>query len=164
MEPKRAAMTCPSDTFCKFPTNKKGEHVDVPFDKLAEWKETYPAVDVEQEIRIARQWCVDNPDRRKTQKGMYRFINNWLMRAQNRGGSRYQPQPFAGYARQPQQQQNYPRPPYLPAPPQAYPEWFAALEVGQQFTYRNNKYKKLNNSMYETIEGGYRVGNASDLW
>lgn len=61
---------------------------DVPLDKIALWKETYPAVDVEQELRKMVAWSHSNPTRRKTRRGVNRFINSWLAREQDRGGSR----------------------------------------------------------------------------
>ncbi|GAB6178109.1 hypothetical protein JCM16814_30000 [Desulfobaculum senezii] len=56
----------------------------IPVAKVCEWQETYPAVDVEQEIRACRQWNIDNPRRRKTADGVYKHINAWLARSQNR--------------------------------------------------------------------------------
>lgn len=48
---------------------------------LAEWQATFPGLDVMAQLRRARQWCVDNVDRRKTQRGMRRFIGSWLSNA-----------------------------------------------------------------------------------
>lgn len=53
--------------------------------KIAEWQQTYPGVDVLAECRKARQWCVDNPSRRKTAKGMLGFLNRWLSKVQDDG-------------------------------------------------------------------------------
>ena len=56
--------------------------------KLSEWVALYPALDVPQEIRKARQWLIDNPGRHKTHRGMPKFLGAWLGRAQDghRGG------------------------------------------------------------------------------
>lgn len=51
------------------------------------WQRTYPAVNVEQELMAMESWLDANPTRRKTAKGIKRFINSWLTRAQDRGGS-----------------------------------------------------------------------------
>lgn len=51
--------------------------------KLAEYVESFPGVNVEVEIRKARQWCRDNPSRRKTVAGMPKFLSAWLGKAQN---------------------------------------------------------------------------------
>jgi uncharacterized protein YdaU (DUF1376 family) len=45
---------------------------------VAEWIETYPSLDVMAQLRRARQWCIDNVDRRKTKRGMRGFIGRWL--------------------------------------------------------------------------------------
>lgn len=66
--------------------------------KLDEYAESYPGVDVEAELRKARQWCRDNPKRRKTANGMLRFLAQWLSKSQNttrgtphrNGSSRYE--------------------------------------------------------------------------
>jgi cytoskeletal protein RodZ len=51
------------------------------------WQRTYQAVNVEQELMAMESWLDANPTRRKTAKGIKRFINSWLARAQDRGGS-----------------------------------------------------------------------------
>lgn len=56
--------------------------------KLAEWQESFPHLDVERELIAARQWLRDNPGKRKTARGMTRFLGRWLSNAQDRGGSR----------------------------------------------------------------------------
>ena len=61
---------------------------DVPLEKIAIWKDTYQAVDVEQELRKMVAWAHSNPTKRKTRRGVDRFINSWLAREQDRGGSR----------------------------------------------------------------------------
>lgn len=60
---------------------------EIPLEKLNFWKESYPAVDVEQEIRNMEVWADANPTRRKTRNGVVRFITNWLKREQDKGGS-----------------------------------------------------------------------------
>lgn len=52
-------------------------------DKYDEYKETYPGLDVDGEFRKAKQWCVDNPAKRKTAGGMGKFLNGWLSRAKS---------------------------------------------------------------------------------
>ena len=52
---------------------------------IAEWMEAYPAVDIEGELRRARQWLISNPAKKKKQ--FRRFITNWLGRCQEKGGS-----------------------------------------------------------------------------
>ncbi len=54
---------------------------------VAEWQPAYPGVDVVQQLASMRQWLIANPTRRKTRKGMKRFVVTWLDRRQNAGGS-----------------------------------------------------------------------------
>ena len=60
---------------------------DVYKENIEEWKELYPAVDVMQELRKMKGWLDSNPSRRKTKRGISRFINSWLARSQDKGGS-----------------------------------------------------------------------------
>ena len=53
--------------------------------ELAEWKKAFPAVNVEQELREMRAWCLANPTMKKTRRGVRRFINSWLSREQDKG-------------------------------------------------------------------------------
>ena len=68
------------------PTNRKGEEFPVTQDQIDRYRETYPAVDVLQEITQLRSWSIDNSTRRKTYRGMSGFLNRNLARAQDRGG------------------------------------------------------------------------------
>lgn len=77
--------------FIKIPLIDKTEF-DVTESMVKDFKEAYPAVDVEQQLRNMRQWCLSNPKNKKTRSGVMRFINNWLMKDQNRGGSKPQRQ------------------------------------------------------------------------
>lgn len=45
----------------------------------------YPALDLPDEFRHARAWLVADPTRRKTRRGMGRFLAGWLSRSQNNG-------------------------------------------------------------------------------
>lgn len=53
--------------------------------KLAQYQDTFRGMDVLAECKKARQWCLDNPGRRKTPDGMTRFLGTWLGKAQNSG-------------------------------------------------------------------------------
>ena len=48
------------------------------------WKQLYPAVDIMQELRKMRGWSDANPTKRKTRKGVKRFINGWLASEQDK--------------------------------------------------------------------------------
>jgi hypothetical protein len=55
---------------------------------ITEWQSLYPAVDVPQECRSMKGWCISHPKKRKTKSGIATFINGWLADKQNRGGVR----------------------------------------------------------------------------
>lgn len=52
--------------------------------QVKEWIRLFPEVNVRQEIRNMVAWCRANPGKRKTEQGINRFINSWLIRANNR--------------------------------------------------------------------------------
>lgn len=64
-----------------------GKEYPVSDDVVKEFAAAYPIVNVVEELRKMRVWCIANPRKRKTSNGMKRFINVWLERAQNRGGN-----------------------------------------------------------------------------
>ena len=63
-----------------------GEH-QVTESFAAQMQALYPAVDVAQELRTMTGWLIANPTKRKTKTGINRFINAWLSKCQDRGGS-----------------------------------------------------------------------------
>ena len=67
--------------------NDKTFH-DVYQKDIEKWNELFPAVDVMQELRKMVGWLDSNPTKRKTKRGINRFINNWLSNAQDKGGTR----------------------------------------------------------------------------
>lgn len=54
---------------------------------IIQWQKTYPAVDVFAELAKMESWLDANPTRRKTERGIKKFVNSWLSRAQDQGGS-----------------------------------------------------------------------------
>lgn len=50
---------------------------------LAPLRTAYPGVDVDAELCKARSWCLANGTRRKTVRGIPKFLNGWMERAQN---------------------------------------------------------------------------------
>ena len=48
---------------------------------LTELERAFPELDVEGCLKRARMWCINNPNKRKTLKGVKRFIGNWLNKA-----------------------------------------------------------------------------------
>lgn len=68
----------------EIPTNRNGEYYPVTQKMMDEWQELYPNVNVPQELKNMKGWSMANPTKRKTVKGMPRFINSWLSREQNK--------------------------------------------------------------------------------
>ena len=59
----------------------------VPYAFIENWVKAYPAVSVEREIDAAGAWLMANP--KKAPRSNYaRFLNGWLKRTQDRGGTR----------------------------------------------------------------------------
>ena len=54
-------------------------------DQIAKWSELFPAVDVMQELRKMKSWLDSNTSRRKTKRGILRFVNGWLSKEQDKG-------------------------------------------------------------------------------
>lgn len=52
---------------------------------IAEWTPAYPGVDLLVEAHKALAWIKASAERRKTARGMARFITGWFSRSQNRG-------------------------------------------------------------------------------
>ena len=52
---------------------------------VAEYVRLYPNVDVKQQFNEMRGWCIANPQKRKTKRGITKFVNNWLCKAQDKG-------------------------------------------------------------------------------
>ncbi len=63
-----------------------GTEYPVSGEQCQEWAGLYPAVDVIQQLRNMRGWLDGSPTRRKTKRGIVRFITGWLSREQDRGG------------------------------------------------------------------------------
>lgn len=63
--------------------NDKSEYLIYQKD-IDEWKELYPSVDVIQQLRNMKGWCNSNPSKRKTRRGIKRFINSWLSKEQDK--------------------------------------------------------------------------------
>ena len=78
----------PSPVFIKLPIAKKGDEAEVTEADIDEWSGAYPGVDVRQQLRHMRQWCINHPRKCKTKRGIGAFITGWFAQEQNRGDSR----------------------------------------------------------------------------
>lgn len=83
-EPAKAAPVQSSPTVIELPC-VSGSPYPVSEDDVSEWQEAFPGVDVRQQLLVMRTWLNANETRRKTRKGMKRFIVSWLERQQNNG-------------------------------------------------------------------------------
>ena len=52
---------------------------------ILQWKEAYPACDIERQLKASNEWLLSNPAKAK-KKQWRRFITGWLSRQQERGG------------------------------------------------------------------------------
>ena len=89
------------NVFIELPLNDKTFHA-VTEEDVSKYRELYPAVNVEQELRNMYGWLDSNPKRLKTRGGIKRFITNWLSKEQN-GGGNYR----AGKPKQPEPPRDY---------------------------------------------------------
>jgi hypothetical protein len=91
-----AASVPPDPVLLQFPvTHRKGESTHWPFTRgnLTDLSSTFPALDVLAESRKALGWVNSNPHRKKTARGMSKFLFGWMSRAQDRGGVRLSDEP-----------------------------------------------------------------------
>ncbi len=74
------------ETVCLLPVVAHASpEIPITREFVDEMQAAYPAVDVEATLPEIRAWCVANPSKRKTASGVYRFVQSWLSREQNRG-------------------------------------------------------------------------------
>ena len=66
-----------------------GTMYDVTQSEIDFWSNTYPAVNVLQEMRNIAGWNHSNPKKRKTRGGIKRHINTWLADKQNKSRTVY---------------------------------------------------------------------------
>ena len=54
--------------------------------EIDEWASAYPGVNVLQQLREMRAWCLANPAQRKTRRGFNAFVVRWLGKEQDKAG------------------------------------------------------------------------------
>jgi hypothetical protein len=73
-----------------------------------EWSAAFPGIDVMKECLKALAWCNANPEKRKTARGMTKFLFRWLCNENDRGGgNKGQPAPQNRYQSKTDQQAEY---------------------------------------------------------
>jgi hypothetical protein len=70
-----------------FPTSGKVKSWSLVGSQIDRWEELYPGVAIRSECRKALGWIEANPTKRKTARGMPKFLNGWLSRTQDAGGN-----------------------------------------------------------------------------
>lgn len=81
--PPERSVDHSGEVLIELPTNN-GKPYPFTSEHLADLKPLYPAVDVLGEVRKAKGWLVGNPTKRKTHRGMMRFLTYWLSKQQDR--------------------------------------------------------------------------------
>ena len=66
-------------------TLNDGTEWKCPLVDYEEYRRLYPGVDIDNAFREMRAWCNSNPTKRKTARGIKRFVNGWLSRQQDSG-------------------------------------------------------------------------------
>ena len=74
------SQPAPAKSVVVFPCQGKQKEWHLLVEHIADWKATYPGLDIEAECRKARAWVMANPEKRKTAKGMPRFLLRWFNR------------------------------------------------------------------------------------
>ena len=95
VEPEKTRLVANQTTPAQLPNEpvaillplNTGEGYPVTCAFADQMRSLYPAVDVSQELRAMCGWLIGNPAKRKTKRGVVRFITSWLARCQDRGGS-----------------------------------------------------------------------------
>jgi hypothetical protein len=59
---------------------KDGEEWYPTLEQLRIWSNAYKNIDVGEQFVSMRSWLMSNPTRRKTRRGMSRFVDSWLRR------------------------------------------------------------------------------------
>lgn len=72
-----------SEVVASLPQND-GFFFPITKDQYDRWQELYPAVNVKTELSKIIGWLEANPAKRKTARGMLRFVNSWLSREQDK--------------------------------------------------------------------------------
>lgn len=81
------ALTPTDHVVFTYPTVGQNSAWHLTESHLARLQERFPNIDVRSQCRMALAWLEANPGRRKTPRGMPRFLVNWLMRTVDRGNA-----------------------------------------------------------------------------
>lgn len=79
--------TTPAEIVLTIILNDKTEY-EVTKDYFEEMQNLFPGVDVLSEFRKMKAWAINNPTKRKTRRGINKFIGTWLSSAQDNATKR----------------------------------------------------------------------------
>ena len=65
---------------------EKKKFLNIDIEDMAGWKDAYPAVDVDQQLKEMREWLLADPSREKS--NYKKFINNWLSSEQSKAAGK----------------------------------------------------------------------------
>jgi hypothetical protein len=80
------SVSVPDEVIFSFPCDGTPAEWELTRSQEVQWSQLFPSLDVLAESRAAMAWILADPARKKTAKGMKRFLVGWLGRSQNRGG------------------------------------------------------------------------------
>jgi hypothetical protein len=83
---------------------KTGEDWQPDDEQILQWQHAYPEVDIFAELNVMAAWLDSNEPRRKNVKGMPRFVNSWLSRANQKGGSPFAQKEYEQSGKRPMKQ------------------------------------------------------------
>lgn len=88
---KRALDPHPADSVIAFNYVTK-QFEGITDEIISEWREAFPDIDINQHLKIIREWCISNPQKVKPRqgkgrKGLRRTIVNWLKSEQEKVNS-----------------------------------------------------------------------------
>lgn len=75
---KSGAEQSSSPPILELPLVKVGTTHTVRSGDIAKWEQVFPGLDVRYHLRKMLLWLENNPKRRKTRRGIDRFVTNWL--------------------------------------------------------------------------------------
>ena len=71
------------EEFISLILDDKSEYI-VTVEEVKKYQSLYPHVDIEQSFRSMSGWCEANVSKRKSRRGIKRFINSWLSREEEK--------------------------------------------------------------------------------
>lgn len=79
-----ATLPTPAEVFTELPCTGKTQTWPVTKSYIAEMAPLYPGIDIQSEILRAKGWLLNNPTKRKTDRGMTSFLGRWFAREQDK--------------------------------------------------------------------------------